>query len=598
MKKKILSILLAAIMIVGILPTVAFAGTISTVADVLATVEGGFPTRPAGQGTTVPENAWKNTSGDILYSWAGDLEFVDTTGAYFEITNSPAVTEDNGNYKYTISGDGWEKTITFNMENGVLVSVNVVNTLDHISEGLYTAPVKDDCTYTQKVKAPENGKTYGMKLNCKDKGEFTFEANGKNWNIKNSNNKYLNAANGKLVLGDTAATAWTYKNGAFSTSVKTTQKNNGYWLGFLYIPGRGSKTVTTTYYLSRVDAGSLSTYYVGAELYTKVSGDHSYKYVNKCNGTHDKICTKCGERTNEKCTYAEDTHKCDCGAYNPEEAKVEISVVDGGKKTTKQYVGIWPFGRYKEVTTYTATIKTEATGVKVRKVEYQLNGGKNWVTGTSVCSNKAINSLKVRVTDNKGNKYYYEYPEAPAADFTVTFNMNGHGDPISSITNVTSGATIDKPTDPTAEGYVFKGWFKEEACENEWNFESDTVTKDTTLYAKWNITLGGLMASQTNFPADEDNGWAGSSKTSNKLYYAYHEDVQDTLLLVRYEHTWTGPFRTSELTPVANGYIFSFDNGKGYSFTVTFNCDAQNKITSITITGDSNVEDTYAPASN
>lgn len=148
MKKKILSALpffaMVSCLNVGTLfsatPMTAFAAEISTVADVLATVED-FPTRPAGAGTTVPENAWKNASGDILYSWAGDLEFVDAAGPYFEITNNPAVTEDNGNYKYTISGDGWEKTITFNMENGVLVSVNVVNTLDYLCEGLYTAPV-------------------------------------------------------------------------------------------------------------------------------------------------------------------------------------------------------------------------------------------------------------------------------------------------------------------------------------------------------------------------------------------------------------------------------------------------------------------------
>ena len=84
--------------------------------------------------------------------------------------------------------------------------------------------------------------------------------------------------------------------------------------------------------------------------------------------------------------------------------------VDVKEKTSKQYVGWWPWGSYKNVTTYTATIKTEATGVRVTKVQYQLNGGR-WTTGTCISSDKPINSLKVKVTDNKGNVYEYRWPE-------------------------------------------------------------------------------------------------------------------------------------------------------------------------------------------
>ena len=44
---------------------------------------------------------------------------------------------------------------------------------------------------------------------------------------------------------------------------------------------------------------------------------------------------------------------------------------------------------------------------------------------------------------------------------------------------------VAKPADPTRKRYEFKGWFKETECENEWIFESDHVTKNTRLYAKW-----------------------------------------------------------------------------------------------------------------
>ncbi|MDE5565582.1 MAG: InlB B-repeat-containing protein, partial [Anaeroplasmataceae bacterium] len=68
-------------------------------------------------------------------------------------------------------------------------------------------------------------------------------------------------------------------------------------------------------------------------------------------------------------------------------------------------------------------------------------------------------------------------------EYTVTFEANG-GSVVSSKT-VKLGEKVSKPTGPTREGYDFKGWFKESACTNEWKFDTDTVTENTTLYAKW-----------------------------------------------------------------------------------------------------------------
>ena len=71
---------------------------------------------------------------------------------------------------------------------------------------------------------------------------------------------------------------------------------------------------------------------------------------------------------------------------------------------------------------------------------------------------------------------------------TVSFDMQGHGSDIPSQT-IAAGSKATKPTDPTAAGYVFKGWYKEAACTNEWNFDSDTVSTNRTLYAKWQVTV-------------------------------------------------------------------------------------------------------------
>ena len=77
-------------------------------------------------------------------------------------------------------------------------------------------------------------------------------------------------------------------------------------------------------------------------------------------------------------------------------------------------------------------------------------------------------------------------PETPApATCKVTFNDNGHGTAPAALMGVLSGSTISKPADPVASGWIFGGWYKEAACTNAWDFDTDTVTGNVTLFAKW-----------------------------------------------------------------------------------------------------------------
>ena len=69
-------------------------------------------------------------------------------------------------------------------------------------------------------------------------------------------------------------------------------------------------------------------------------------------------------------------------------------------------------------------------------------------------------------------------------EYTVTFDANGHGT-APSEQKTSYGGKITEPAAPTAENYYFRGWFKESTCENIWDFDSDIVTADITLYAKW-----------------------------------------------------------------------------------------------------------------
>lgn len=70
---------------------------------------------------------------------------------------------------------------------------------------------------------------------------------------------------------------------------------------------------------------------------------------------------------------------------------------------------------------------------------------------------------------------------------TVTFVTNC--DTVIESCTVYAGGYVTKPNDPQKDGYVFVGWFKEEACENLWDFNFETVLGDMTLYAGWTDVL-------------------------------------------------------------------------------------------------------------
>ena len=122
-----------------------------------------------------------------------------------------------------------------------------------------------ELTY-KKVDKPISEEMYQLVLDGVDCGEIVLAANGNGWSIK-SGDRYLNNEGDKIVWGRQATTAWTYKKGAFTVDITTTQKTSGRHVLFLYIPGT-TTTVTTTYYLTSVANGAkLSPYFVGADLF-------------------------------------------------------------------------------------------------------------------------------------------------------------------------------------------------------------------------------------------------------------------------------------------------------------------------------------------
>ena len=76
------------------------------------------------------------------------------------------------------------------------------------------------------------------------------------------------------------------------------------------------------------------------------------------------------------------------------------------------------------------------------------------------------------------------------ADVAVTFDVQGHG-AAPETQKIKNGDTATEPSEPSAEGYTFRGWYTDAACTAEYDF-SDPVTADITLYARWLVNVNGL----------------------------------------------------------------------------------------------------------
>jgi len=119
---------------------------------------------------------------------------------------------------------------------------------------------------------------------------------------------------------------------------------------------------------------------------------------------------------------------------------------------------------------------------------YQFDG---WYLNANFT--RRVKSLSVNCTDDYTIYAKWIELETPETEptteipktFKVTFNTSGRGTAPNPYTDIEEGSTITAPEAPEASGYRFDGWYKNAACTKAWDFDNDTVTKDTVLYAKW-----------------------------------------------------------------------------------------------------------------
>ena len=73
--------------------------------------------------------------------------------------------------------------------------------------------------------------------------------------------------------------------------------------------------------------------------------------------------------------------------------------------------------------------------------------------------------------------------------YKVTFVNNGATSDAAADVNIVTGKKVLEPTKPKKTGNVFINWYKDTSFKNVFNFNTETITADTTLYAGWGIPV-------------------------------------------------------------------------------------------------------------
>ncbi|WP_099517036.1 InlB B-repeat-containing protein [Paenibacillus sp. BIHB 4019] len=105
-------------------------------------------------------------------------------------------------------------------------------------------------------------------------------------------------------------------------------------------------------------------------------------------------------------------------------------------------------------------------------------------SGTSYVANDTFTISRVNVT---------LYATWEMNHYTVSFESDG-GNVVANQTK-SYNELATEPDVPTKSGFIFGGWYKEMTLTNQWSFDNDRVTANTTLYAKWiaNPSSGGYV---------------------------------------------------------------------------------------------------------
>ena len=491
-----------------------------TVADVLATVDG-FPEFDTG----VPANAWARDGQGKMCIYNGSLcIFRDIYYFYTKVELNTVLTK--GTNTWTCTNE-YGETFTFNMDESVLTSVTLsgYTGVDPEINDTY-APIKmpqkgdlitlsSDTTHQYRVLSADGTKAFVMSMYDVSGTKKAYDADG-----AKSDKNLLAYADSDIdkYLEETwyAGLDNTMKDAIESTTIDQPAYEFA-----------ETQPVSGDYYSGTYDFESPTNYYIvpdGTKTAT-VGSRHAYlldvKDVINYLGTGNLTPTNVNEMFFDTDSSVEESKKCWLRS-----ASAELET---------DFLAWFVSGEYgaMSIDSYDFTYEARAAfTIDLSKVDYDI-----------------VHTVKFDMCDVTGNA-----PESRT---------------------VVHGSKVTKPTDPTTEsGLTFKGWYKTKdattgALSDPWNFETDKVTSDITLYAKWVITLDDFMSTQASFPSTLDGSWKNDDSWA--LCYCYYGGCYSLC----FGNAGYGPEGSlangeGEMTKVSGGYLLPVAT-EYVSYTITFN---------------------------
>ena len=137
---------------------------------------------------------------------------------------------------------------------------------------------------------------------------------------------------------------------------------------------------------------------------------------------------------------------------------------------------------------------TENIGDTPFEVQYRLQGTSDWTA--TIPNTAGTYDVKItRAADGDINPFACEIPEGlvltkkrssssgvATQTYTAQFDTNG-GSAVGKVKTDKNGK-IERPADPTKEGYIFVGWYSDSKLTKPFDFSAE-LTANSTLYAKW-----------------------------------------------------------------------------------------------------------------
>lgn len=328
--------------------------------------------------------------------------------------------------------------------------------------------------------------------------------------------------------------------------------------------------------------------------HTENSEHHDWKWVHvagteKENSQHQQVCKHCNkEGTIECCKFDLPTtetgaHTCkDCGySYTDEitptgtpvyvyfktvNTKNELVKVESGVTYNANGSSWATLGKLVTATTVTpekknilgAEVKTSSNFVKHdSNKDFDLDWISEWVAlkrdnGAAGYESEAPFGTHVWHLDGQVNVCKLSYdanrPAGVTADVTVpdsAYYLPGWNAPVST-------------DDPTLQGYVFGGWYREPKCVNEAK-EKVAVAKDTVLYAKWtrNSSHGGDDGDDDDYFAIQKVDAQDGHALNGAKFELYQLDKNDRIVNRRV-------VKTTQQGNKSGIALFSVDNKKSY----------------------------------